>query len=271
MREQAEGYVRAIQWNLNYYYNGVCSWSWYYPHHYSPYISDIKGFSNLKIDFELGKPFKPYEQLLAVLPTASKNLLPKCYHQLMTDDNSIIKGYYPEEFQTDLNGKRQEWEAVVLVPFIDEKKLLEAMEPYNKLLTPEEVKRNQHGPMLMYEYTEEDLGVYKSPNYFPSVRSQALCTEISIEDIQVPKEKLIKGAYPGAKFDIFYPGFPTLKHLQYKSELRKAKVKVFEMPSRNENMIIEILPNDLYMPDLIPVDLLGSIVWVGWPHLIEAK
>lgn len=63
MRDQAEGYVRAIQWNLNYYYNGVCSWSWYYPHHYAPYISDIKGFSNLKIEFELGEPFKPYEQV----------------------------------------------------------------------------------------------------------------------------------------------------------------------------------------------------------------
>lgn len=63
MRDQAEGYVRAIQWNLNYYYNGCCSWSWYYPHHYAPYISDIRGFSNLKIEFDLGEPFLPYEQV----------------------------------------------------------------------------------------------------------------------------------------------------------------------------------------------------------------
>lgn len=64
LRDQAEGYVKAIQWNLNYYYNGCCSWSWYYPHHYAPYISDIKGFTNLKIEFELGEPFKPFEQVL---------------------------------------------------------------------------------------------------------------------------------------------------------------------------------------------------------------
>lgn len=38
----------------------------------------------------------------------------------MTDDYSLIKKYYPMDFQTDLNGKKQEWEAVVLVPFIDE-------------------------------------------------------------------------------------------------------------------------------------------------------
>lgn len=38
----------------------------------------------------------------------------------MTNPNSKIIEYYPNEFQTDLNGKRQEWEAVVLIPFIDE-------------------------------------------------------------------------------------------------------------------------------------------------------
>jgi 5'-3' exoribonuclease 1 len=272
MREQAEGYVRAIQWNLNYYYNGVCSWSWFYPHHYSPYISDIKGFSDLKIEFELGKPFKPYEQLLAVLPTASKIFLPKCYHDLMTDDNSLIKAYYPEEFQTDLNGKRQEWEAVVLVPFIDENVLLEAMQPCNELLTLEEIKRNTHGPMLVYEYVEDDLGVYNAPDYFPNiVRNQARCTSINVEDIRVPKEKLVKGAYPGARFDVFYPGFPTLKHLKYESKLKKSRVKVFETPSRNENLILKILPNELYFGDSIPLDLLGKTIWVAWPHLVEAK
>ena len=65
MKSQAEGYIRAVQWNLHYYYNGVCSWGWYYPHHYAPYISDIKNFSNvnLSLDFELGTPFKPFEQV----------------------------------------------------------------------------------------------------------------------------------------------------------------------------------------------------------------
>lgn len=55
-----------------------------------------------------------------MLPSASKKLLPAAYQTLMTDEQSPIKKYYPEEFMTDLNGKQQEWEAVVLVPFIDE-------------------------------------------------------------------------------------------------------------------------------------------------------
>lgn len=28
LRDQAESYVRAIQWNLHYYYHGCASWSW---------------------------------------------------------------------------------------------------------------------------------------------------------------------------------------------------------------------------------------------------
>ena len=39
---------------------------------------------------------------------------------LMVNDVSPVKDYYPVDFETDLNGKLQEWEAVVLIPFIDE-------------------------------------------------------------------------------------------------------------------------------------------------------
>lgn len=38
----------------------------------------------------------------------------------MISEDSAIIDYYPQDFKTDLNGKQQEWEAVVLIPFIDE-------------------------------------------------------------------------------------------------------------------------------------------------------
>lgn len=38
----------------------------------------------------------------------------------MTSEESPVIEYYPTDFKTDLNGKQQEWEAVVLIPFIDE-------------------------------------------------------------------------------------------------------------------------------------------------------
>ena len=45
----------------------------------------------------------------------------------MTDEHSPILDFYPLKFSIDLNGKRQEWEAVVLIPFIDEVRLDERM------------------------------------------------------------------------------------------------------------------------------------------------
>ncbi len=45
----------------------------------------------------------------------------------MYDLNSPILDFYPLEFEQDLNGKKQEWEAVVKIPFIDEERLLKAM------------------------------------------------------------------------------------------------------------------------------------------------
>ena len=76
LEDQAREYIRAIQWILHYYFNGVRSWSWYYPHHYAPYLSDLRNFSHLKLEYEMSQPFKTFQQLMAVLPSASKTLLP---------------------------------------------------------------------------------------------------------------------------------------------------------------------------------------------------
>lgn len=58
-----------------------------------------------------------------MLPSYSKDLLPAAFQRLLTEESSPIIHYYPSEFETDLNGKQQDWEAVVLIPFINEKVL----------------------------------------------------------------------------------------------------------------------------------------------------
>ena len=97
----------------------------------------------------------------------------------MVNETSPIIDYYPPEFENDLNGKQQDWEAVVLIPFIDEKRLLEAMKPLLPHLKPEEKARNVHGPMKSYLRTDKCLGEYEAPAYFPPItQNYAKLTEV---------------------------------------------------------------------------------------------
>ena len=63
-REVAAAYVRGLCWVLQYYYQGVASWTWYYPYHYAPCASDLHSLARLQHEktweeFELGGPFLP--------------------------------------------------------------------------------------------------------------------------------------------------------------------------------------------------------------------
>jgi 5'-3' exoribonuclease 2 len=63
-------YVQGLHWVMEYYYRGVPSWDWFYPYHYAPFLSDMRGLEAIECEFELAEPVLPFHQVRAVVSLA---------------------------------------------------------------------------------------------------------------------------------------------------------------------------------------------------------
>ncbi|XP_061098917.1 5'-3' exoribonuclease 2 isoform X3 [Conger conger] len=150
-RKVVKSYVEGLCWVLRYYYQGCASWKWFFPFHYAPFASDFKDIKEMFTEFEKDtQPFKPLEQLMGVFPAASGNFLPETWRTLMSDPDSSIIDFYPDDFAIDLNGKKYAWQGVALLPFVDERRLRAALEGVYPDLSTEEIKRNSLGSDVLF-------------------------------------------------------------------------------------------------------------------------
>lgn len=147
-------YIEGVSWVLLYYYQGCPSWQWYYPYHYAPFAADFTDLAELfgdrGIQFDEGEPFSPYEQLMSVLPAASGHALPEIFRDLMSNPESEIIDFYPENFKIDMNGAKMSWQGIALLPFIDEHRLLKAVRGKYDQLTDAERGRNTNKKAQLY-------------------------------------------------------------------------------------------------------------------------
>lgn len=248
-------YLEGLQWILCYYYRGLKSWKWYYPYHYAPMISDYTEVNineSLYNMFDLfnnnkSEPFNPYQSLLLILPKQSFNLLPKCYR----DIPSQIPEYFPEKIEIDYNGKTASYESLLLLPFVEEKKILE-LENKNKHLDPEEEKENKWGETFLFFKNE-------------------LNTEnISLKTYEIYQNKNVDliNNYEIRKCDF---SFPTLKTLDYDYQL--INVKQFFGKTSNITKQITITPRASQKINNMKIDsfLREKTIFIDYPYKRLAK
>ncbi|KAF8635064.1 hypothetical protein AX15_000556 [Amanita polypyramis BW_CC] len=265
-------YIEGLQWVMYYYYGGVASWSWFYNYHYAPRISDLRNVDQMVFQFELGTPFKPFQQLMGVLPVASMEHIPVAYQDLMYDPNSPILDFYPLEFEQDLNGKKQEWEAIVKIPFIDEARLLKAIAGREHRLTEEEKSRNTFGTSTKFSYNPDDPTYYPSslPGFFPPLYR----CHCRMETFDLPTldglhliPGLCDGVFLGAEA---LAGFPSLHTLPHTVSLAFHGVNVHGTETRNKSMVVHIEnPHEGRTPQEIAEEMVGERTFMGWPFLQE--
>jgi 5'-3' exoribonuclease 2 len=161
------------------------SWVWYYPYHFAPFAADFQEVDKMEIKFTIGQPFKPFEQLMGVFPPASRKHIPEVFQDLMTNEDSPILDFYPESFEIDMNGKKMAWQGVALLPFIDEKRLLDAMATRYPQLSEDEVKRNAWGSNALY--------ITESHPLFPTVEGlYAKRKKKDVSDCHYEQEMLLR-------------------------------------------------------------------------------
>mmetsp|Transcript_12485 Transcript_12485/g.25378 ORF Transcript_12485/g.25378 Transcript_12485/m.25378 type:complete len:1416 (-) Transcript_12485:3255-7502(-) len=249
IEELKKNFVEGLIWTLRYYYEGCISWRWYYPWHYSPFASDLTGLDRISRDiaFEPGVPFSPFEQLLAVMPRSSAWCLPRSYQCLMLDESSPIASFYPDDFEVDMNGKKYEWESIVLLPFVDEDLLLRAVaELGTNELTSEEQARNQPTSSLVVTM-RHGRGTTKEPSHslvsydfpqMPTVRSSAQETPLSLPAIPAGTRLqhipfCVDTATP-------FRFVPTFRSLPVTCVLGMFDVNLYGMSSKKESLLVKI-------------------------------
>ena len=178
------------------------------------------------------------------MPKKSRKCLPKVLHQLY-DPDSPIYDFYPEDFGQDMNDKQNEWEAVVCIPFIDEKRLLDAVRVKYNGLTPDESRRNSTMPHYAY-HRGVDIRDLASPSIkhtdvFPRIQSRATRVDVNAKGFVLPEKDLLLGRLLPENFlKLHRRGFPSLRLAEYEASFQEAGVKVFNRNSMNRSCVLKI-------------------------------
>lgn len=127
-------YLKGIAWVFTYYTKGMkyVNIDYVYSYHHAPLLNDIALLMPSISDiigylYESGQMIlNPVHQLLAVLPMKSRDLLPDEVKHLMSKD-SPLADLYPLTAIIERDGKDEDWQGAILIPFINTYRIIEVV------------------------------------------------------------------------------------------------------------------------------------------------
>lgn len=142
-------YFESLMFNLKYYTKGIPSWNWHYRFRQSPLPSDmLYVIENVMpdlniIEFNMGKPFTPFEQLMMILPPQNDFLVPEVLRPIMKDASKGCVQYYPTEFRLDAAAGFKTIYSHPILPEIDVDVLIPLVKEEEEKLTEVDKRRNE--------------------------------------------------------------------------------------------------------------------------------
>ena len=281
--------LRGLRWTLHYYLLGTPSWSWYFPYHHAPLLTDVAAL--LRVAPNTGasawppsRPLRPFEQLLSVLPPASSRLLPGPYKELLDEASAVgsthtLAPFFPHEYAIEPDPKGREWRDIALIPFIEAPALLrEVAKIPDDRLTEEERVRNSRGTALAFAYDATRREPVRSPLYprmphLPGARS----VELRIGGAPPSDKSRGVGDAPPEPLTAMR-GWPSLSmRVPFSMVLQKAglSLECLGVTSRGLSWILQ-LPG-AHALGASSIDgfahyvLDDDPVWVDWPFATEAR
>jgi len=113
-----KNYIDGLSFIIDYYFNDKCNWAWYYkfrnsvfPYHLLKYF-DMLTFNKLDDDNTIMTPFN---QLLLTIPPTKKEILPKKYQTIMSENELL----FPKDYDLDMVNKEYFYECDPIIPIID--------------------------------------------------------------------------------------------------------------------------------------------------------
>jgi 5'-3' exonuclease len=161
-------YIEGLQWVLTYYTHGnpKANWRWFYPYDHAPFLSDLAAamehYPDWSHRFKMtqqymnrhnNQPYPPLLQLLSVLPPKSRNLLPMALSDVMTSHR--LQTSYPDTFEVDMDGKKNDWEGVVKLPPLDYTQLEHEYQNAIHMVSEQDKRRNIVGKSFLYTYAQD--------------------------------------------------------------------------------------------------------------------